>query len=90
MANEGDRIDPIVARRIIEKVGNVGEPPEYGFKEFTVGLEDYLNVIDEEYLKTFIKDGDRHIWGWKNTLFILCEGVSMELSLYSIIHNTEF
>lgn len=50
-------IDSHVAMEIIRTVGGPGEPPEYGFQHFTVGLGDYLDVIDEEYLKTFIKDG---------------------------------
>ena len=45
-----------IARRIIETVGSFGTPPEWGFQYFTVGLEDYLNLIEEEYLKTFIKE----------------------------------
>jgi hypothetical protein len=56
MANE-EEIDPKVAREIIEIVGGMGNPPEYGFQFFTVGLDDYLNTIDEEYLKAFIKGG---------------------------------
>jgi len=50
-------IDSIVARKIIEIVGGHGNPPEYGFQYFTAGLDDYLNTIDEEYLRSFIRDG---------------------------------
>ncbi len=45
-----------VARRIIETLGSYGTPPEYGFQFFTVGIEDYLQVLHEEYLKTYIKE----------------------------------
>ena len=46
-----------VARRIINSVSESGTPPEYGFQYFTAGIEDYINVIDEEYLDDFIQDG---------------------------------
>ena len=46
-----------IARKIIEIVGGQGNPPEYGFQHFTAGLDIYLQTIEEEYLKSFIKDG---------------------------------
>ncbi|HDD44971.1 MAG TPA: hypothetical protein ENG63_08970 [Candidatus Desulfofervidus auxilii] len=51
------QLDTKVARRIIETVGAYGTPPEYGFQFFTAGLDDYLRIIHEEYLKTYIKEG---------------------------------
>ncbi|MFH1077090.1 MAG: BREX system ATP-binding domain-containing protein [Pseudomonadota bacterium] len=45
------------ARQIIERVGSSGAPPEWGFQLFTAGLDQYLNVLEQDYLKTFIKDG---------------------------------
>ncbi|HDD35387.1 MAG TPA: hypothetical protein ENF30_01165 [Candidatus Desulfofervidus auxilii] len=51
------QLDINVARRIIETVGAYGTPPEYGFQFFTAGLDDYLRIIHEEYLKTYIKEG---------------------------------
>lgn len=50
-------LDPRIARYIIEQSGGAGEPPEYGFQFFTAGLDLYLNVINEDYVSTFIKDG---------------------------------
>jgi hypothetical protein len=50
------QLDQKIARRIIETVGSYGTPPEWGFQYFTVGLDDYLGLIEEEYLKTFIKE----------------------------------
>ena len=50
-------LNSITARAIIERVGGQGTPPEYGFQYFTAGLDLYLGVIDDEYLKSFIKDG---------------------------------
>jgi len=45
------------ARKIIEVVGASGTPPEWGVQFFTSGLEPYLNVLKEDYLDSFIKDG---------------------------------
>jgi len=45
------------ARHVIEVVGSSGTPPEWGFQFFSAGLESYLKVIEEDYLRQFIKDG---------------------------------
>lgn len=50
-------LDQSTARRIIEQVGGTGQPPQYGLQFFSVGLEKYLSVIDNEYLSGFIRDG---------------------------------
>jgi len=50
------QLSPRIARRIIETVGAYGTPPEYGFQFFTAGLDDYLRIIHNEYLKTYIKE----------------------------------
>ena len=47
----------INAKRIIDRVGGPGQPPEYGFQFFTAGLDPYLSVIQEEYLSSLVKDG---------------------------------
>ena len=46
-----------IARQIIERVGSSGCPPEWGFQFFTAGLDWYLEILEEDYLKTFIKEG---------------------------------
>jgi|Deesub1362B_J571_1020462.scaffolds.fasta_scaffold00181_35 hypothetical protein len=45
------------AKIIINKLGATGTPPEFGIEDFTVGLNTYLNVIEEEYLENFISMG---------------------------------
>lgn len=50
-------LDPKIARRIIETVGANGVPPEYGLQYFTVGVEPYLRVLEEEYISSYIKEG---------------------------------
>jgi len=43
-------MDRQLARAIVNKLGSTGTPPEFGIEHFTVGLEPYLKVIEEEYL----------------------------------------
>ncbi len=45
------------ARMIIESVASNGTPPEYGIEFFTAGLDDYLSVMKEDYLESYIADG---------------------------------
>jgi len=54
---QNQMLDSNTARKIIEIVGGQGNPPEYGFQYFTAGLDIYLNTIDEEYLRSFVRDG---------------------------------
>jgi len=71
-------LDSNIAREIIEIVGGQGNPPEYGFQFFTAGLDIYLNTIDEEYLRTFIRNGGSQfkmvigIYGGGKTHFLYC------------------
>ncbi len=66
------------ARRIIDYVGGSGIPPEYGFQFYTVGLDDYLHAIEEEYFKNFIKYGGAAFkmvvagYGCGKTHFLYC------------------
>ncbi len=50
-------IKPEVARQIVETLGSHGTPPEWGFQLFTAGLGDYLDIVEEDYLKTFVAHG---------------------------------
>ena len=67
----------LVARRIIDRVGGPGEPPEYGFQYFTAGIDLYLSVIDEEYLTSLIRQGGSSfkmvvgVYGGGKTHFLL-------------------
>lgn len=71
-------IAPDVARRIIERVGGSGQPPEYGSHLFTVGLEPYLTVIEKEYLSGFVRQGGSAfkmvvgVYGGGKTHFLYC------------------
>ena len=44
-----------MAKAIIHKLGSFGTPPEFGIEYFSVGVEQYLRVIEEEYLKDILK-----------------------------------
>ena len=71
-------LDPRVARTIVDRVGGPGEPPLYGFQFFTAGLGPYLNVIEEEYLATFVRQGGATFkmvtgaYGGGKTHFLFC------------------
>lgn len=53
------RLDTSVrlARQIIAHLGQSGTPPEYGVEWYTVGLDDYLAPIREEYLELMTREG---------------------------------
>lgn len=51
------QLDPLCARRIIQDVGSSGQPPIYGYQYFTAGIDPYIAVLDEEYLKEYISAG---------------------------------
>ncbi len=48
-------LDPKLAKAIIHKLGSFGTPPEFGIEYFSVGLEPYLEVIENEYLNDMLK-----------------------------------
>ncbi|MBI4491975.1 MAG: DUF2791 family P-loop domain-containing protein [Chloroflexi bacterium] len=73
-----EALTPLVARLIIESVGQSGQPSDYGFQYFTVGLDPYLELIDQEYLATFIAQGGSAfkmvvgVYGGGKTHFLYC------------------
>ena len=75
---QNQMLDSNMAREIIEIVGGQGNPPEYGFQHFTAGLDIYLNTIDEEYLRSFVRDGGSAFkmvigaYGGGKTHFLYC------------------
>ncbi|MEO0088627.1 MAG: BREX system ATP-binding domain-containing protein, partial [candidate division WOR-3 bacterium] len=48
-------INKELAKAIVHKLGSYGTPPEFGLEYYTVGLEKYLEVIEEEYFKDYLK-----------------------------------
>ena len=80
------------ARSIIQQLGSSGQPPEFGVQYFSVGLDDYLNVIDEEYLSTFISFGGSAFklvvgmyGGGKNSFPVLCARYGLDERFHSLI-----
>jgi len=55
--NLNAELDQKIARKIIEQISSFGQPPTFGTQYFTVGLDEYLETLEEDYLSTFIKDG---------------------------------
>lgn len=48
-------MDKQLAKAIVNKLGSTGTPPEFGIEAFTVGLDTYLRVMEEEYLNGILK-----------------------------------
>jgi hypothetical protein len=49
-------MDTRQALLIINKLGSTGTPPEFGVEAFSIGLDKYLKVIDQEYLNGILKN----------------------------------
>jgi len=43
------QIDQTLARIMINTIGGYGTPPEFGIEYYTVGLESYLKVLEDDY-----------------------------------------
>jgi len=73
-----EALTPVVARKIIETVGGQGTPPEFGFQYFTVGLDDYLRTLEDDYFRSFIREGGSSFklvignYGSGKTHFLYC------------------
>ncbi len=48
-------LDPRLAKAIMHKLGSFGTPPEFGIEHFSVGVDNYMRVIEEEYLRGILK-----------------------------------
>lgn len=48
---------PALARRILQRVGEAGQPPEIGIEHLNVGNERVLDVLDREYLLPIATEG---------------------------------
>ncbi len=46
-----------VARHIIQRMGETGQPPERNALAVNVGTDEYLNVLREEYLEPIRQHG---------------------------------
>ena len=56
-APSGIVVDASVARHILQRVGEYGQPPEIGIEHLNVGTESLLRILDEEYLDPIAEHG---------------------------------
>ncbi|MFP4600436.1 MAG: BREX system ATP-binding domain-containing protein [Persicimonas sp.] len=52
-----DTLDPQICAHILQRLGESGQPPEYGVELINVGNESYLEVLDEEYFGGLLDGG---------------------------------
>jgi len=50
-------VDQKIAKAVIHKLGSFGTPPEFGIENFSVGLEPYLRVVEQEYFEDLLTHG---------------------------------
>lgn len=73
-------IDRQTAREVVEKLGSHGIPPDRGIEYFTVFLDQYLSVLESDYLSSYIKEDPGGaafkmvvgIYGGGKTHFLYC------------------
>lgn len=70
-------IDPRVASHILQRIGESGQPPEFGVEWINVGNESYLNVLEHEYFGRLLRDGAsfklvQGYFGGGKTHFLYC------------------
>mgnify|MGYP006280531367 CR=1 FL=1 len=66
-----------VARHILQRLGEGGQPPEYGVRHINVGNETYLRVLEHEYFEHQLKSGAsfklvQGYFGGGKTHFLYC------------------
>ena len=49
--NSTESLSPELARHILQRVGESGQPPEQGISHLNVGNHSYLDIIEQEYLR---------------------------------------
>lgn len=54
LTNEENKL---IAAHIIQRLGEGGQPPEFGLNRINVGNESYLNVLEHEYFQSLLKQG---------------------------------
>ena len=70
---------PALARQILQRVGEIGQPPEVGIEHLNVGNETFLRVLDHEYLQPIAELGRgssfklvQAYFGGGKTHFLMC------------------
>lgn len=70
-------IDPWLASHILQRLGESGQPPEFGVERINVGNESYLKVLESEYFERQLKGGAsfklvQGYFGGGKTHFLYC------------------
>jgi hypothetical protein len=70
-------VSPKLARHIIQRLGEGGQPPEYGVRTINVGNESYLDILEHEYFEHQLKMGAsfklvQGYFGGGKTHFLYC------------------
>ncbi len=71
------KLDPKLARHIIHRLAEGGQPPELGIQYINVGNESYLKVLENEYMNRILKGGSSFklvegYFGGGKTHFLYC------------------
>lgn len=74
LTNEENKL---IAAHIIHRLGEGGQPPEFGLSRINVGNESYLNVLEHEYFQSLLKQGSsfklvQGYFGGGKTHFLHC------------------
>ena len=74
LTNEENKL---IAAHIIQRLGEGGQPPEFGLSRINVGNESYLNVLEHEYFQSLLKQGSsfklvQGYFGGGKTHFLHC------------------
>ncbi len=75
--NMGADLAPMVGRHVLARLGEGGQPPEFGVRLINVGNESYLKVLEEEYFEDLLKFGSsfklvQGYFGGGKTHFLYC------------------
>ncbi len=52
-----DELSPALCKHIIQRLGEGGQPPEYGVRAINVGNESYLDILEHEYFEHQLQMG---------------------------------
>ena len=70
---------PALARAILQRVGEIGQPPEVGIEYLNVGNERVLGILEREYIRPIAETGRgssfklvQAYFGGGKTHFLMC------------------
>ncbi|MFW5966872.1 MAG: BREX system ATP-binding domain-containing protein [Persicimonas sp.] len=77
LAQPPDKLDPRICSHVLQRLGESGQPPEYGVELINVGNESYLEILEEEYFGSLLDGGAsfklvQGYFGGGKTHFLYC------------------